>query len=86
MIPRKSTVRFYRIRPEEIHYLTFIIEAYEGLAVVSTIDRKAGIIKLEISPGQEDIIDLLIEHEGSALNMVQIFPKSMETREASSKK
>ncbi len=78
MIPRQSTVRFYKIRPEEIHYLTFIIEAYEGLAVVSTIDRKAGIIKLDISPGQEDIIDLLVEHEGAKLNMLQIFPKTRE--------
>ncbi len=75
MIPRHSITRFYRIKPEEIHYITFTIEAYEGLAVVSTLDKKAGIIKLEISPKQEDIIDRIVEHEGKELNMVRIYPE-----------
>ncbi|HDL89466.1 MAG TPA: DUF4911 domain-containing protein [Thermodesulforhabdus norvegica] len=72
MIPTFSTVRRYLIDPPKIHFLTFIIEAYEGVAVVTTEDRKAGIVRLEISPGQENIIDEIVAREGKELGMKEI--------------
>lgn len=64
-----STVRYYFIKPEEIHYLTFILEAYEGVAVVTTIDRIQGLIMLQISPGQEDVVDAIISEEGDVIGI-----------------
>lgn len=66
---RQSTVRYYYIKPEKIHFLTFMLEAYEGVAVVTTVDRSRGIIMLQISPGQEDIVDAIIAWEGEKLGV-----------------
>jgi hypothetical protein len=34
------------INPERIYYVKFILEGYDGLAVMSTVDPKQGIIKI----------------------------------------
>lgn len=35
-----------RINPERIHFLKFILEGYDGLAVLSTLNEHEGRIKL----------------------------------------
>ena len=37
---KRSDLLFYRIDPYEIHYLKFILEAYEGLATLTTLNSK----------------------------------------------
>lgn len=59
----ESVQRYYRVHPEDIWYLTFTIEAYEGLAIVTTVDREAGIVRIHIAPGWEEDFDAIIESE-----------------------
>ena len=35
-----------RINPERIYFVKFILEGYDGLAIMSTVDPKQGIIKI----------------------------------------
>lgn len=37
----------------QIHFLRFLLEAYEGVAVLSTVDKAAGRVMLLIAPGRE---------------------------------
>jgi len=37
---------FFRIRPEQISLFRFLLEGYDGLAVLSTLDAKQGLVKL----------------------------------------
>ena len=37
----------------QIHFLRFLMEAYEGVAVLSTIDNSSGLVSLLIAPGRE---------------------------------
>lgn len=60
---RESIQRYYRVHPEDIWYLTFTLEAYEGLAIVTTVDKNAGIVRIHIAPGWEDDFDAIIEAE-----------------------
>lgn len=53
--------RFYHVDRDLIHYIRWIIESYDGVAVVTTIDPEKGIIELRISPGCESIVDELID-------------------------
>ena len=39
-----------QIPPQEIAYLSFIIESYEGVAVVRTIDPHEGLVELMVPP------------------------------------
>ena len=53
--------RYFRIRREDIAYFKFIIESYEGMAVVRTKDPHEAIVELMIAPGWERDVDLVLE-------------------------
>ena len=58
--------RVFHVDREEIGYLRFTIESYDGMAVVTTIDPYAALIEVSISPGcEETIFELLasLKHE-----------------------
>lgn len=44
----------------KISYIRWIIESYDGMAIVSTIDPFKAIIELKIAPGCETTIDALL--------------------------
>lgn len=55
-----TTQRYFRIDRRDISYLRFILEAYEGVAVLTTVDARDGIVKVLIAPGSEYLVaDLL---------------------------
>ncbi len=70
--PEYCSVRRIIIRPSEIHYLRFILEAYEGIAVVSTLDSKLGLMKLSIAPGCEDDVERILAAEGPSMQLRHI--------------
>ena len=50
-----------RIAPNRIHFFKFILEGYDGLAVLSTLDSKKGIILLRYPPEMEHDLVCLLE-------------------------
>jgi hypothetical protein len=56
----ESIERHYRVDRHQIHFLRFLLEAYEGVAVLSTLDRTAGLVALRIAPGREMEAEALI--------------------------
>jgi hypothetical protein len=61
-VPLKTIGKLYSIEKKSVGFVKFIFEAYDGIAVVETIDRHASIIKLHIAPGCEaDVDNVLIE-------------------------
>jgi hypothetical protein len=51
---------FIKIPTTEIAYLNFILESYEGVAVVRTIDPREGIVEVMIPPSyQKEIKEIL---------------------------
>ena len=57
-----ATVRkYYRVDRREIHFLKFILEGYDGVAVVRTIDPPKGLVALHIGPGCQGVVDMVIE-------------------------
>lgn len=41
-----ETSRFLQLNPGEIAFFKFIVEGYDGLASLTTIDRKTGVVAL----------------------------------------
>jgi hypothetical protein len=35
---------YLRIDPRQIHYLKFLLEGYDGMAILSTIDAQSGLV------------------------------------------
>lgn len=44
-----------------INYIRWIVESYDGMAIVSTIDSNSAVIELKIAPGCETIVNELIQ-------------------------
>jgi hypothetical protein len=66
-VPRICTVLDGIIAPREVHFLRFILEAYEGIAVLTTLDPQLGHIRLSIAPGCERDVQHLLEAEQERL-------------------
>ncbi len=63
------SVHRYLIDRRQVHYLRFIIEAYPGMAVVSTVDSALGLVSLAIAPGCEPDIVRILEAERETLKL-----------------
>jgi hypothetical protein len=64
-VPERSRVWIYRVDPRQIHYLQFILEAYDGLAIMTTVDAREGRVQLAVPPGGEaDARSLMAALEG----------------------
>lgn len=59
---QKTTVkRYYRVDRGQIHFLKFVLEGYDGIAVLRTIDPQEGLIVLQIGPGCQSMVDMIIQ-------------------------
>ena len=59
-ISRNCSTWRLKISPERIHFLKFILEGYDGLAIMSTIDPRKGIVEIKYPPEiKRDLTDLL---------------------------
>ena len=66
--------RSFQVERREISYLRWIIESYDGMAVLRTIDPHKAVIELQISPGCQDLIFELLEslRKNEQINMEKV--------------
>lgn len=75
LIEKMETIKnIYRVDRREINYLRVIIESYDGMAVVRTIDPYEALIELQISPGCEGLISELLVYlrKNEAINLTPL--------------
>ena len=53
--------RYLRLRRKDIAYFKFIIESYEGMAIVRTKDPYEAVVELMVAPGWEKNVDDVLE-------------------------
>ncbi len=56
----ESIKKYYRVERKEISFLRFIFEAYDGIALLTTVDANAGVVVFHIPPGCQKDVDGLI--------------------------
>jgi hypothetical protein len=61
--------RYFKVAHYDMVFLKFILEAYEGMNVMSTVDNKAGIIRIAIMPGFVDDMDSLLADLGRQVKL-----------------
>jgi hypothetical protein len=59
-VPRETIRRYYRVDRREIAFLRFVFEAYEGLAIIETLNPESGDIVFYIAPGCEFDVDMIL--------------------------
>ena len=53
--------KYYRIERKKICFLKFIFEAYDGIAMLTTVDSDLGVILFHIAPGCEDDVEMILQ-------------------------
>jgi hypothetical protein len=69
---QRSNVLLYKVEPYEIHYLKFILEAYEGLATLTTLDAKKGLVQLAVPPKRDGSVESLMKALGQEFELEKI--------------
>jgi len=59
-VPKSTAKRYYRIDRGQVHFLRFILEGYDGVAVLETLDPEEGLVVLHVGPGCESTVDMII--------------------------
>jgi hypothetical protein len=71
-VPGPSTIWIYRVDPREIHYLKFVLEAYDGMATLTTLDARTGLIQVSVPPGAQPAARTLMEVLGWELGLTRL--------------
>lgn len=61
MTIRSSAQMKLRVAPDRIHLLKFILEGYDGLAILSTVDPLHGVVSLRFSRENETELRQLLD-------------------------
>lgn len=77
--PAQCSFWMYRLDPQENYYLKFILEAYEGLATLTTVDSQAGLVVLGVPPGSEKAVQALMESLGREMRLERVEEKGSES-------
>jgi hypothetical protein len=56
-----TITQYYRVDRRRIAFLKFIFEAYDGIAVITTMDASAGTVAIRVAPGCEKEVTTLIK-------------------------
>jgi len=71
MAKRLASIRL-TIDPGQIYFLKFILEAYDGLAILSTVDKVAGLVELrypqELQPDLQSLLEAMKNRLGMTDN------------------
>jgi len=58
----KTIQRYFRIQRKNIAFIKFILEAYDGMAVMRTLDPREGVVELIIAPDFEREVNEILDN------------------------
>jgi hypothetical protein len=72
--PKEILVRNFRVDPKEIVFIKAILESYEGMVVVRTVEVGQSVIELLIARDFAATVDRVIRELASRVEMVEVEP------------
>jgi len=67
-----SLARYFRVERHDLVYLKFILEAYEGLATLSTVEREGAIVRIGYPHFSGGDLDALLHALGKEITMTEV--------------
>jgi len=71
------TDRYYRIERKNIAIVQFIIEGYDGMAIVTTVDSRLACLCVSVVQSQLEDFDLLAEDLRKTYGLIPCSPPEM---------
>lgn len=70
----KDTIqKMYRINRREISFLKFLLESYEGVAMLRTIDKRIALVEIMIPPGFYQTFRNLLNSVAEEMGIAPVF-------------
>lgn len=63
-----------KIDKNQIYYLRFILEGYDNLFVLSTLDKNNGIVEIEYVPSKKELLSLILNDIKEQIGLVDEVP------------
>jgi len=77
----QTAVRHYRVNRNQISFIKFILEAYDNVAAMSTLDSRMATIRVAIAPGCESLVDGIMNGLARHIDVVPVAtPVDIETK------
>ena len=70
-------IRYFRVDRRQLVYLKFILEAYEGMSTLSTVEKSGVTVSLTVPAGFVHDMDRLIAALQSEITLVEITEKDI---------
>lgn len=70
----ETTRRCYRLDRHQISFVKFILEAYDNVAVVSTLDPRQGVVQISIAPGCETLVAGIVSGLAEEVEAIPVGP------------
>lgn len=67
----KTTLIKLRLKPSDIDFITRVFEGYDGLGMVSTLDRKEGLVGIWVTPDTRDEVLIILSRFPRDLEIVE---------------
>lgn len=64
--------RYYQLASRDLVYMKFILEAYEGMSTMSTVDAKRGIVKVNYPLAFADDVAALMEALSKEISVTEV--------------
>lgn len=74
----ETTRRCYRVARCQISFVKFILEAYDNVAVMSTLDSRQALIQVTIAPGCETMVDRIMASLSGDVGLIRVDGSSPE--------
>jgi len=68
----KAVVRYFKVDRRDLVYLKFILEAYEGMSTLSTVEPKGVIVRLAIPWGFTEDVQSIIDSVGAYMSIKEL--------------
>lgn len=68
----EEVTRYFRVERQQMVYLKFILEAYEGLATLSTADQRNGIVSLTCPISFASTVNELVAALGTEIALTEL--------------
>ena len=72
----KTETRYYRVERAEIGFIRFIFEAYEGIAVTSTVDEDKTVLAVRVAPGCGEEVERVLADLGKSIRLTALGNRS----------
>jgi Domain of unknown function (DUF4911) len=64
-VTMETSIRCYRVDRRRISFVKFILEAYDNVAVLSTVDARRAVVRISMAPRCESLVDGIMNSLGA---------------------